>query len=77
MIARIVASIMTGKLLAKKKKMAPLVSERKRSPKRDKSPKSDTFKKGVKNKHQSRVEAAPDRIFPEVLADIQKGNLDL
>ena len=71
MIARIVASIMTGKLLAKKKKMAPLVSERK------KSPKSDTFKKGVKNKHQSRVEAAPDRIFPEVLADIQKGNLDL
>ena len=67
MIARIVASIMTAKLLKEKKK----------SPKRDMSPKRDTFKKGVKNKHQSGVEAAPDRIFPEVLADIQKGNLDL
>ena len=67
MIARIVASIMTGKLLKDKKE---------RSPKRDMSPKRDTLKKDRKKKDLSEVDAAPARKFPEVLADIEKKSLD-
>ena len=62
MIARIVASIMTGKLLKAKHK--------------DK-PNGRVLKKAKKNKDQSGVDAADSRKFPEVLADIQKKTLDL
>ena len=63
MIARIVASIMTGKLLKDKKKG---------SPKRDMSPKRDTLKKDRKKKDPTGVDAAPGRKFSEVLTDFNE-----
>ena len=57
MIARIVASIMTGKLLKDKKKG---------------SPKRDTLKKDRKKKDPTGVDAAPGRKFSEVLTDFNE-----
>ena len=61
MIARIVASIMTGKLLKDKQK----------------EKKSTLLKKRPKKKLLRKVDAADSRKFPEVLADIEKNTLDL
>ena len=61
MIARIVASIMTGKLLKDKKK----------------DDKKGLFKKDPKKKLLRKVDAADSRKFPKVLADIEKQTLDL
>ena len=61
MIARIVASIMTGKLLKEKQR----------------EKKNRVIKKRQKKMNPSGAEAAPTRKFPEVLADIEKNNLDL
>ena len=56
MIARIVASIMTGKLLKDKKKDA----------------KKGSLKKDRKNKDQSEVDAPTTRKFSEVLSDFNE-----
>ena len=56
MIARIVASIMTGKLLKDKKK----------------DTKKGLLKKDRKKKDQSEVDAAPERKFSEVLSDFNE-----
>ena len=60
MIAQIVASIMTGKLLKEK----------------NKEKKNRVFKKLQKKQNPTGVDAAPTRNFPEVLADIEKKSLD-
>jgi len=60
MIAQIVASIMTGKLLKEK----------------NKEKKNRVFKKRQKKQNPTGVDAAPTRNFPEVLADIEKKSLD-